>query len=313
MKKNIVIYSLIFLLITSNLVWLQTKKNSHADNQTTSSSSKDYPYLSKRIFAENQNDILINFQPLRKKLESDFANLPPNTEVSFYFEYLPSGTSIRIGDNNELVAASLLKVPLVMNLYKASELGKLNLDEKVTITPDQLDRSYGNLWKRGAGTQITLREAARLTIADSDNTGSRVLFTKLRGVLPESQQSFAQLDIDQNLQDGQAVINAKSYSSVLKSLYFSSYINRDNSQQILNFLTQSSESRRLTAQLPNQIKVAHKNGVHNTKWAESDCGIVYVPNRPYSVCLMVGLPDDQANAFISTISKQIYDYVATYK
>lgn len=314
MKKNTIIYALIAICLVSNIGWWvsSSASDSTGSNQRDSNAA-DFPYLSKRIFAENQNDILINFQPLRKQLESKVGLLPPGTQLSFYFEYLPSGTSIRIGDNNNLVAASLLKVPMVMNLYKASELRRINLDQPVKLTSDSLDNSYGELWKRGAGSTITLRDAARLAVAESDNTASRLIFSHLRGLLSEDEQSFAQLDIDQDLKDGQAVINAKSYTSVLKSLYFASYVDRTNSQQILDFLSQSSEHNRLTAQLPTSLKVAHKNGVYNSNLSESDCGIVYQKNRPYVVCVMVGLPGQEADRFIAETSKIIHDYIVQYK
>jgi beta-lactamase class A len=212
-----------------------------------------------------------------------------------------------------LIAASLIKVPLTMNLYKAAELGKINLDKNVTITEQVIDNAYGDLWKRGVGTQITLREAAKLTLAESDNTAARIIFDQMRGALQEDDQSLVQLDIDQNLQNGQAVINAKSYTSILKSLYFASYVNRASSQEILDYLAQSTETNRLTKNLPKDIMVAHKKGVFNSHWAESDCGIIYLPHRPYAMCVMLGLPEDQANSAIASISKDIYDYVEKFQ
>lgn len=308
-QKKTIWSVIVAIIIVNVLTWVvfAARQNS---GETDSSYAK-YPYLSARIFADNPNDILINFVPLRKQLEDKFAALPTDTKYSFYFEYLPSGTSIRIGDNNELVAASLIKVPLVMNLYRAAEIGKIDLDKVVTIQENELDNAYGDLWQKGAGTQLTLRQLAKLTLEESDNTASRAIYTHVRGLLEEDDQSLAQLDVDQNLQDGQAVINAKSYSSVLKSLYFASYVNREDSNEILAYLTQSTENNRLTKNLPSDLTVAHKNGVYNQVWAESDCGIVYANKRPYVICAMIGLPSEQSDTFIAEISKTIYDYVTT--
>lgn len=277
--------------------------------QKTESTRANYPYLSSRIFADDPNDILVRFFPLRRQLEAKFKALPEGTQYSFYFEYLPSGTTMRIGDDNQLVAASLIKLPLVMNLYRAAEMDKIDLDQVVTIQEDQIDDAYGDLWQKGAGTQLTLRQLAQLTLEESDNTASRAIHDHVKGLLPEEDQSLAQLDIDQNLQNGQAVIDAKSYASVLKSLYFASYVGRDGSNEILSYLTRSTENRRLTKNLPSSIEVAHKNGVNNQVWAESDCGIIYVPKRPYIICVMVGLPETEANTFIADVSKAIYEYV----
>ncbi len=307
MKKRTVLYAFGALIVLNALVWAFFMTRS--DNVAQS----DYPFLSPRIFADNPNDILIRFFPLRKEIEAKFSTLPADTQYSFYFEYLPSGTSMRIGDDNELIAASLIKVPLVMNLYRAAEMGKINLNTVVTIEASELDDAYGDLWKKGANTKMTLRELAQLALSESDNTASRTIYDHVKGLLKEEDQSLAQLDVDQNLENGQAVINAKSYTSVLKSLYFASYVDRNSSNEILSFLSQSTENRRLTKHLPSGLKVAHKNGVYNQEWTESDCGIIYVPKRPYTICMMVGLPETEANNFIADVSKTIYNYVISDK
>jgi beta-lactamase class A len=306
------IWYVIGIIVGLNVLGWVLFTASHS-TQKNSNVRANYPLLSARIFADNPNDILINFVPLRKQLETKFAALPAGTKYSFYFEYLPSGTSIRIGEDNVLVAASLIKVPLVMNLYRAAEMGKINLDQVVTIQESELDNAYGDLWQKGAGTQLTLRQLAQLTLEKSDNTASRVIYDHVKGLLDEEDQSLAQLDVDQSLENGQAVIDAISYTSVLKSLYFSSYVNRDHSQELLGYLAQSVEHNRLTKNLPSNVTVAHKNGVYNQNWSESDCGLVYVPKRPYAICVMVGLPETEADTFIANTSKTIYDYVTQAK
>jgi beta-lactamase class A len=299
---------LVALLVGVGLVvgWLWRGSTS---NSAQTAREKDYPLLARRILAEGHNDILINFVPLRKQIETKFQSVA--AKKSFYFEYLPDGTSIRQGADQELIAASLIKVPLVMNLYKAAELGRLNLDQKVTITQAELDDAYGDLYKQGAGVQLTLREAAAYTLKDSDNTATHVVFDHVKGLLKYDEESLARLDVDQNLQDGQAVINARSYSSVLKSLYYSSYLQKEHSQEILQRLSESSATSRLTRGVPSGVPVAHKNGVFNTSWSESDCGIVYVPKRPYVICVMVGLPEPEADQFIASVSKDVYDFVVS--
>lgn len=82
-------------------------------------SEEEYPFLAKRLFEKNPNYVLINFSPLRTSLNQYFDN---NDLVgSLYFEYLPSDTSIRINGSKELRAASLMKLPVAMELSKAHE------------------------------------------------------------------------------------------------------------------------------------------------------------------------------------------------
>jgi beta-lactamase class A len=295
------------LLVLSNIGWLIHDRHVSSQAAKTTNMRRAYPLLSADILADPQNDILINFVPLRNRLQSKFDAL--SVQKSFYFEYLPDGTSIRVGADQELVAASLIKVPLVMNLYKAAELGRIDLDQQVAVSASEVDNAYGDLWKRGPGFRLTLRQAAQYALAQSDNTATHVIFDHIKGLLRYDEQSLARLDIDQNEQNGQAVINARSYGSVLKGLYFSAYLQKSDSQELLGYLTHSVATNRITKELPPGVPVAHKIGVFNTTWSESDCGIVYAPKRPYLLCVMVGLPEDQANPFIADVSKQVYDFV----
>jgi beta-lactamase class A len=293
-----------FVLLLGNIGWVVRGRGT---GPSVEEQHQQYPFLSADILTNPQNDILINFVPLRKKLQAKFDGV--DVQKSFYFEYLPDGTSIRIGADQELIAASLIKLPLVMNLYKAAELGRVDLDTQAVVTQDELDDAYGNLYKRGPGFRMTLRQAARYAISQSDNTASHVIFDHIKGLLSYDEQSLARLDVDQNERDGQAVINARSYGSVLKGLYFSSYLQKKDSQELLSYLTTSTTNSRMPQLLPKDVKVAHKIGVFNAAWSESDCGIVYVPKRPYLFCAMVGLPEAQADQFIAEASKEVYDFV----
>ncbi len=301
------------LLLLGNIGWV-VRRNSSSDTgaQNLAAQQHQFPLLSSDVLADNPNDILINFVPLRKSLQQKFDAVK-DTKQSFYFEYLPDGTSIRIGADQQLIAASLIKVPLVMNLYKAAELHRVNIDQPMTVTDSELDNAYGTLWQRGAGFTMTLREAAKYALEQSDNTATHFIYDHMQNVLSYDEQSLARLDVDQNIENGQAVITARAYSSVLKALYFSSYLEKKDSQEMLDRLSHSAETDRLTKQLPASVKVSHKNGVYNTAWAESDCGIVYVPRRPYVICAMVGLPEDEADRFIADVSKTVYDFVSTQK
>jgi len=196
-----------------------------------------------------------------------------------------------------------------MNLFRAAELKKIDLEKTVTIAESEVDGSYGDLWQEGAGAKYTLRQLAALALEKSDNTAAHAIYNHTKNLLDEEDQSLAQLDVDQNLANGQAIINAKSYTSILKSLYLASYVGRDSSNEILSFLTKSAEHEKLTKQLPSTVKIAHKNGVYVQATIESDCGIVYVAKRPYALCVMMGLPEKEANTFIASLSKEIYDYV----
>lgn len=275
---------------------------------------KKYPLLSKRILNEFPNDILINFLQLRKDLNEQVA--PYGTDFGIYFEYLPTGTSIGINSNNEFYAASLFKVPVIMAYYKFLErTGEENdLEEEVTVEQDDIDSQYGELWKQGPGTKVKMDEAIRLALEKSDNTAAKMI---ARRVGQEDFDSvYEGLDIELETASGGAILTARNYTSILKSLYYASLLEKEDSNQILEHLTRSQFNDKLPAGVPEGIKVAHKIGEYNDykeNKAFMDCGIIYVPRRPYSVC-MISVGDEKvARERMKKASQTIYNYVANAK
>lgn len=275
----------------------------------TTSPSDPFPLLSPRIFAINQNDILINFIPLRNKL-TDYMNKKGNA-YGLYFEYLPSGNSIGVNEKRQYVFASLLKVPLVMGVYHRIEQGKIYPTQVLTIRKENLDPYFGELWKQGVGAQITLIDAIRLTLTKSDNTAKSLLFYAVPAGTIED--VFDALDIPKSLDGNQTVVTPKNYSSILKSLYLASYDNKKDSNEILNFMTQSNFDDKIAFPIPDNIKVAHKIGVYEPTDVQNsiytDCGIIYYPKRPYLLCAMAQSDEPSARAFMIDVSKIIYDYI----
>ena len=128
-----------------------------------------------------------------------------------------------------------------------------------------------------------MEEAIRLSLVESDNTASSLLLS----VAPSSIDSvFDNLDIPKEKEGKYHIISPKNYSSIFRSLYLSSYLSRQSSNEILNILTQTIFNDKIAALPTKDIKVAHKigvlNSVNSNETIYTDCGIVYVPNgRPH--------------------------------
>jgi hypothetical protein len=84
----------------------------------------------------------------------------------------------------------------------------------------------------------------------------------------------------------------------------------------LEVLTRTIFTDKLPAGVPPEIKVAHKIGVFRPLGSKSsdqifsDCGIVYVPNRPYALCMMVQGDEEHAREYMKFISKMVYGFMA---
>ncbi len=295
------------LLLFFSLVNSKSIIKSNAINSEETFSSN--PFLSKRIFAEQQNDIIVNFIPLRTALREYV--LQQNDMVGMYFEYLPSGTSIGINDTEEVKLASLAKVPLVMSIYKKIERGELDRNVKLLVKPHHIDKKFGTLWQTGVGKEFTVDELVYQSLVESDNTSSQVLFGQLTP--RELNEVYDNLDIPIEKEGTIPTISPKNYSSIFRSLYLSSFLTTKDSNEILEILSHSIFTDKIAAGVPEGIKVSHKIGVFDIQGQEplfTDCGIVYVLNRPYTLCAFVRGTDEDAQKHISHISEIIYKYIS---
>jgi len=305
---SLLLATLIAGTVLGAFVW--DKKQASDYNALT----KRYSLLAKRLFLSKPNDILITFNELRKEVY-DYADANIGLEnASIYFNYLPTGTTFGYGETREFTGASLIKVPFVMDLYRLAEDGKVNLDTKVPLKKAWLNDEFGSLHLKGEGYKLSYREAARLALRDSDNT-ALLMLSELEARFPHngSDQAINALDIPYQVGKGNSLlIGSQSYTSLLKCLYFSCYLNYDDSQEVLRYMTESKFNNRLTLFLPQGLTVAHKIGTYSDE-VQSDCGIIYLPNRNYSLCIMLKEPEEEANQHIADISNMVYKFVSKQK
>ncbi len=269
-----------------------------------------YPLLSADILHDLPRDVLINFYPLRTELRETVA--PYGEDFGFYFEYLPTGTSISVNSNDEFYAASLFKVPVVMAYYHGRERKGMTDDPEIEIKPEHIDKEFGSLWQKGAGTKMKASELVRLSLVESDNTA-------IKALLPIIEQEdfvpvYSGLDIDLHADNNGALISARTYASILKALHYSSVLNKADSEEILKMLSETQFKDKIVAGVPEGITVAHKIGDFSAGEVDQgfrDCGIVYVPRRPYILCMFSKGDEATAQARMKDVSVKVYRYVST--
>ncbi len=289
------------------------KKDGEDVKETLLTDPEKYTLISKRVFVEDPNDVIINFVPLRKALRA-YAEAQKGT-LGIYFEYLPSGISVGVNDREEVKLASLSKVPLAMSILKKIEKGELALTDVIEITKEDLNTKFGDLWKKGEGAKLTVEELLKASLILSDNTAYEVLFRLLS--VEEVIEVYDNLEIEVTSKEADPHVSPKSYSSIFRSLYLASYLSREDSNYLLDVLTKTVFKDKIPAGVPEGILVAHKIGVFSrvdsSEKLFSDCGIVYFPKRPYILCIFVSDTDEQAQKHIKYISNMIYKYLEVVK
>lgn len=274
-------------------------------------------YINPAISANLGKYYIINFKPL----ETDFSNIQSkySQKTYIYFSYLNNSVWLGSNETKLFAAASMVKVPLAMAVLKAVENGQLSLTQSYTLEQLNLDNRFGDLYKVGAGDTLTIGQLLQIMLVYSDNTAMNALYTamKLIGV----NDPFADVYDSMGWQYNTAGkipsyndIDLKTLSNMFISLYNASYDNSTDSDLILKYLDESSFDDAIVAGIPggasNQVMISHKIGVDDPDLIYSDCGIVYVPERNYLLCVgSVGATQPVANSFMSDISKAAYDYV----
>ncbi len=295
---------LILVLLITNVVTLGflLKKNSYEQ-------AKDYPLVDIARSYIPQEHFIVNIQPLRERL-NEIVQAEGADTISIYFEYLNTGANIQINNDTRFYPASLVKVPSALVAMKKVERGEWQMGSMLVLFEEDKDPRYGDLYKRPVGTRFTIEELLQALLKSSDNTAHRMLMRNLsENELGELKDAIGLEDLFDEKQE----VSAKEYSRLFRSLYNSSFLKRSSSQQILEWLTQTEFKQSLNAGLPNSALFAHKIGEDDVEKNYLDSGIVYLPNRPYLITVMIKhLDQTKSEAIMKNIAQAAYQYVEGY-
>lgn len=260
-----------------------------------------------------QEDFIVDIQDSRVAIRELIKREELENQVSIYIEVLNTGANISINPEKKIFPASLTKLPLSIAVVKKIEDGIWDWDTKLTIQEKDLDKNSGYLYQHGAGTEITVEELLNDLLIKSDNTAYKIL---LNNIEPEYFIGMvSSLGLEDLFQDD-GKMSAKEYARFFRSLYTSSYLKRENSQKILQKLTQSKFDSYLQSGIPNDVPFAHKIGENYIFNSYSDAGIVYFKNRPYYIGVMYetkdGAEDKQkVEGFMRDVSRIVYEDISS--
>ncbi|MEK7635479.1 MAG: serine hydrolase [Patescibacteria group bacterium] len=275
---------------------------------------KRYPLIDISRNFTPQEHFITNIESLRKELRELVAK-EGSDFISLYFEYLNTGANISINPDLNIWPASLAKLPLAMVVMKKVENGVWSLDNELVMMEQDKDTHSGVLYKNAIGTRFTIETLLQELLSNSDNTAYRIL---LRNITSDELAGIIEAVGLDDLFKADGRVSAKEYSRLPRALYVSSFLKRDNSQKILQWLADSSFQEYLSSGLPDNILFAHKFGENEQFSAYADSGIAYVPNRPYLLTVMIQKKGnttedrEKVKELMKSISEKTYNYVANY-
>ena len=229
-------------------------------------------------------------------------------QVAVAIKDLKSGKSFEYMADEPMPTASLIKFPLMIAAYHAVEVGKLDLDDKITLKEKDKVPGSGILTSHfSEGATISLRDAIHLMIVYSDNTATNLVAeqvglraaarqmnnldcpeTKLHSLVFRRDTSIYP---ERSKKYGLGSTTAADMVMLLEMLSKKVLVNEKASEKMLEHLYACEDKQKFPRFLPN-VKIAHKTGSING--VRTDAGLLDAPNGPIAVCVLTNENEDKS-------------------
>ena len=224
-------------------------------------------------------------------------------------------------------AASTMKVPVMIELYRQANARRLRLDDPLVVTNTFHSVVDGSVYELSAtvdsdgeiykaiGRPMTLRALCEAMITVSSNLAANNLIEKLG---PKNIQSTVNktggsgMLVLRGVEDQKAfdagknnVTDARGLLGLFERIGRGDAVSRTASEEMVAMLARQTFNEGIPAGLPAGTKVAHKTG--SITRIHHDAGIVFA-KRPYVLVVLVrGIDDQKVSAkLMADISRTVY-------
>ncbi len=249
-------------------------------------------------------------------------------EVAVAYKPLRGRDILLIRADETYHAASTMKVPVMIELYRQARAGRITLDEPIPIrnefrsivdgspyTLSTSDDSDGEVYQ-AIGKTMTSRELVEAMITRSSNLAANILIDRLGAA--HIQQTTDRLGatgmhVRRGVEDDKAFAKglnnettARALMVLLDRIANGKAVDAKASAEMLATLKRQAFDDAIPAGLPPGTIVAHKTG--NITAIHHDAAIVYGP-RPYILVVLVrGIADEKVSAkLIADISRVVWE------
>lgn len=234
-------------------------------------------------------------------------------KVSFYYKDLTTGEMASLNEHMPLVAASVIKIPVMIELMRRIEEGTLDPDLLIEVTDADRVPICGVLTFFHTGTKVTPMDLCWLMITISDNMATNLLIDLLGiDAINQTLQSLGLRDcvlrrkLFESKPEFRGLTNTVSAGEIgllLEKMYRGELISRKASEKMLNILDAQQCSNKLPLLLPD-ARIAHKTGEDDG--ITHDCGILYA-KKPFILSFCTNEVDTPAmNLTIAEIARDLY-------
>ena len=257
----------------------------------------------------------------------------PGAEVGLAFRRLDGTDSLYIEADTEFHAASTMKVPVMIELFRQIDHGSLSLDTPIlvenqfksivdssTYALDPGDDSDSAMYKL-VGTRVSVRDLMDHMIERSSNLATNTLIALAgadRTTDEMRQLGATHTHVLRGVEDDKAFerglnnkISARDLATILYAIQTNRAASAKSCAMMRDILLHQEFSAEIPAGLPPGTPVAHKTG-----WITGhlhDAAIVYPRQAPAYILVVLtrGIPDQNvARSLIVDISRDVYAHVA---
>lgn len=267
---------------------------------------------------------------LRTRIERRVAQTP-DARVGVAYRDLAAGDSLDIDADTSMHAASTMKVPVMIELFRRIDAGAMRLDQDVLLvnrfasivdgSPYSLDAGddSDSLVYAWTGRRVTVRELLDRMITRSSNLATNELI-ELVGAANANATAHALgatgMRVLRGVEDDKAyqaglnnTTTARALATLMTAIERGTAASPSSCAAMRSVLLRNEDNPMIPAGLPPGTPVAHKTGQITA--IRHDAAIVYPRGRaPYVLVVLTrGIADPKAaESLAADISRYVYDY-----
>ena len=282
------------------------------------------------VFSQNSNAQRASADSVKTAIQNRLATVEGAFAVAF--KDLKTGKTLFVNEKESFHAASTMKTPVMIEVYKQAKAGKFSLKDSIplknefksivdgspfilSIADDSADSIYQKI-----GYKMTVFDLTYQMIIRSSNLATNVLIDLVGAKsVNATMRTFGANDIQilRGVEDTKAfekglnnTVTAYDLMLIYEKIAKHKAISKRASKEMIKILIDQNFNSVIPAKLPKNVVVAHKTG--SITGVQNDSGIVYLPDgRKYVVVLLSKkLTDTKAGiAALADVSEMLYKYL----
>ena len=122
-------------------------------------------------------------EPSLARLQASIERVTANVNATWgiYLKCLETGEEIAIGADRQMDTMSVIKIPLMVEVFEQIKAGKFRLDDRYTLVKEDVIGGTGVIRSLDPGAVLTVKDLLTLMNVVSDNTATDVLYRMVGG------------------------------------------------------------------------------------------------------------------------------------